>query len=171
MEKNGLVDREEKGHIKFHMKNQGLFVVAFIVLFYGYYGIMCNMLMYNTLGNQIPKSTWEEGFLVIWSFLAYPRTYFLPALLTALVCFLLTYAEEIPYYGIKSSLWFVPITVTFSIFWYWMIFGVSLEPFRLLFGHFNGYLNILILTAINLSSSFAGMKTKQYILEKQSKMK
>ncbi len=164
------MDREEKGRIEFHLKNQGKFIIAFVVLFYGYYGIMANMLMYNALGNQISKSTWEEGFLVIWSFLAYPRTYFLPAILTALVCFLLTFFEEIPYYGIKNSLWFVPITVTFSIFWYWMIFGFSFEPFVLLFGHYNGYLNIIILTAINLSSSFAGMKIKQYLTERQAKL-
>lgn len=165
-----MMDREEKGRIEFHLKNQGKFIIAFVVLFYGYYGIMANMLMYNALGNQISKSTWEEGFLVIWSFLAYPRTYFLPAILTAIVCFLLTYTEEIPYYGIKNSLWFVPITVTFSIFWYWMIFGFSVEPFVLLFGHYNGYLNIIILTAINLSSSFAGMRIKQYIIERQAKL-
>jgi hypothetical protein len=90
--------------------------------------------------------------------------------LTALVCFLLTYAEEIPYYGIKSSLWFVPITITFSIFWHWMIFGISVEPFYLLFGHYNGYLNMIILTAINLSSSFAGMRLKQYFIEKQTRL-
>lgn len=153
----------QKSQIKLDIRNQGKFLVGLFTLFYTYYGFICNILMYNDLGNQIQINAWTEGHLIIWAQEAYFRTYFLPALVLFLVCFLITLGEEIPYYGIKIAFWYMPFIISNSIIWYWFVFGVSAEPFILLFGNYQGYLHILIVTVINLSGAFLGLKFKHLV--------
>jgi hypothetical protein len=162
-----------KGHIHLTLKNQGGFIVGLILIFYGYYGIICNTVMYyveGTISFQYHKSEWLDGHLIVWSYQTYIQTLFMPAALLFLLCFFLTYKEDIPYYGIKSSIWFVPITIVISIIWYWVVHGISMQPLILLFAHPYGYLNMFIIFALNLSGSLAGMKIKQYVVSKRQKI-
>jgi len=86
----------------------------------------------------------------------------LAIILLFLVCFGLTYKEDISLYGIKASIWLVPFIIAGSFFFYTMMFGFSIEPFILQFGSGEGYMNILILTLTVLAGSVSGMKLKQY---------
>lgn len=161
---------KRKGYILLTFKNQGGFIVALLTIFYGYFGIICNIVMYDpATGFQFHKSEWTGGHLIIWSYQAYIQTFFVPALILFFVCFLLTFKEDIPYYGIKSSIWLIPITILISFIWYWVsdVNGISIQPFILLFGTLNGYLTIFIIMALNLSGSLLGMKVKQFILAKR----
>lgn len=166
---------------KLELKNQGKFILGFCVIFFAYFGILCNVLMYEevciTYGTefhctfvQIRKDDWSEGFLLIWSFLAYGRTFFLPVLVLFFTCFLLTFSESNPHYGIKSSIWYVPITIVISFLWYWFIFGFSGDPFVLQFASWQGYVNIVVLYAINLSGALLGMKLNKFIKSRREKM-
>ena len=84
-------------------------------------------------------------------------------ILLFLVTFVLTYKEDIPQYGIKASLWMVPVIIIQGFFFYFFMFGFSIDPFILQFGSGQGYFNILILYLTVLSGSFSGMRMKKEI--------
>jgi hypothetical protein len=83
------------------------------------------------------------------------------------VCFALTYKEDIPEYGIKASLWMVPLIIALGFFFYTLMFGFSLEPFVLQFGSGAGYVNVLLLILTVLSGSLSGMKIKKEITKRK----
>jgi len=83
------------------------------------------------------------------------------------VCFVLTYKEDIPEYGIKASLWMVPLIIALGFFFYTLMFGFSLEPFVLQFGSGAGYVNVLLLILTVLSGSLSGMKIKKEITKRK----
>lgn len=82
------------------------------------------------------------------------------------VCFAMTYKEDIPQYGIKASLWFVPFIIALGFLFYTFMFGLSLQPFILQFGSPEGLINILILCLIVISGSLSGMKIKKERMKK-----
>jgi hypothetical protein len=83
------------------------------------------------------------------------------------VCFALTYKEDIPEYGIKVSIWMVPLIISLGFFFYTLMFGFSLEPFVLQFGSGAGYINVLLLSLTVLSGSLSGMKIKKEITKRK----
>ena len=83
------------------------------------------------------------------------------------VCFALTYKEDIPEYGIKASLWMVPLIIVLGFFFYTLMFGFSVEPFILQFGSGEGYVNVLILIITVLSGSLSGMKIKKEMTKRK----
>jgi len=84
-------------------------------------------------------------------------------ILLFIVTFALTYKEDIPQYGIKASLWMVPVIIVQGFFFYFFMFGFSIEPFILQFGSGQGYFNLLILYLTILSGSLSGMRMKKEI--------
>lgn len=161
------LENKEIGHIKLELKNQGGFITGFLLIFFLYFGAISNIIMFNELGFQIPKNEWTEGFLLIWSYQTYLRTYFIPPLILFLVCFIITYREDNPHYGIKNSIWFIPLIVLVSFLWYWIIFGVFIDPFLLQFASWQGYINLIILLAISLSGAISGMRLKMYVISRR----
>jgi len=83
------------------------------------------------------------------------------------VCFALTFKEDIPEYGIKASIWMVPLIIALGFFFYTIMFGFALEPFILQFGSGQGYINLLILILTVLSGSLSGMKIKKEIIKRK----
>jgi len=80
-----------------------------------------------------------------------------------IVCFALTYKEDIPAYGIKASLWLVPIIIAEGFLFYWGMFGISLEPFTLQFLYLEGYINIMLLFLMVIGGSLLGMVLKKLV--------
>jgi hypothetical protein len=78
-----------------------------------------------------------------------------------LVSFGLTYKEDLPIYGVKASIWLVPLIIAEAFIFYTIMFGFSIEPFILQFGSGEGYVNILILVLTVLAGSLSGMKLKR----------
>lgn len=107
--------------------------------------------------------------ILIWTYTSYTRSFFLGAILVFIVCFIMTYKEDIPHYGIRASIWLVPTIVLEGFIFYFVMFGFSFDPFILQFAHFEGYLNILILIGLTLSGSLIGMKLKQLSVRKKEK--
>ena len=99
--------------------------------------------------------------LLIFTYLTYFQSFFLPALLLLLVSFLLAYKEDVPQYGIKASIWIVPLLIAQGFIFYFIMFGFSMEPFLLQFASIEGYINILILYGLVIFGSVFGMKLKQ----------
>ena len=86
------------------------------------------------------------------------------------VCFGLTYKEDIPQYGIKASLWMVPLIVVLGFVFYTIMFGVSTESFSLQFGSLEGYLNILLLILTVVAGSLSGMRIKRESVARKEKV-
>ncbi len=161
-------DKQNKGHISINWGRQGGVILAYIVVLLGFYGIIANLVMVDEYGKWIsyfdPRM---DRTILIWPYKTYLQTFLLPVLFLFLICFLLTYKEDIPLYGIKASIWLVPVIVVEGFIFYWLMFGLSIEPFLLQFTRVEGYLNVLLLFVVNISGSFSGMKLKGYMSKKK----
>ena len=156
-----------KGHFHLDWGRQGAVIFAYLVVLLGYFGIVANLLLVKAGGISIPYTEMDRTIL-IWTYKVYPQTYYTPVLLLFFICFLLTYREDIPHYGIKASIWMVPVLIAEGFVFYWIMFGFSAEPFILQFAHGEGYLNILILYGCTFSGALSGMKFKQFIKKRRT---
>ncbi|MHA2270050.1 MAG: hypothetical protein ACXAB8_19820 [Promethearchaeota archaeon] len=98
----------------------------------------------------------------------YFSNFFLPALLLFGVCFILTYKEDIPHYGIKATIWILPFLIAEGFIFYTIMFGVSSEPIVLKFLRIEGYIDIIIVVGVALSGSICGMKLKEFRVKKKN---
>ena len=160
-------NRSEKGYVKIDWGRQGGFIIAYIVVLLGYYGIIANTMLFDKYGHWLSFVDMDRTIL-FWSYTTYITSFFLPPLILFGVCFLLTYKEDIPHYGIKASIWIVPILIAEGFIFYAMMFGFSMEPLILKFGRIEGYLDIIIMFALAISGSICGMKLKQFITERKT---
>lgn len=126
-------------------------------------------MLFDQYGNWISFVDMDKTIL-IWTYTAYPHSFFLSPILLFLVSFLLTFKEDIFHYGIRASIWLVPTLVVEGFLFYFGMFGFNFEPFVLQFAHFEGYLNVLILIGLTLSGSLTGMKLKQFSVQKKRKL-
>ena len=157
---------ELKGHFHMDWGRQGGVIFAYIVVLLGYLGIVANIILVRESGVSIPYTEMDPTIL-FWTYKVYPQTFFLPILLLFFICFLLTYKEDIPHYGIKASLWLVPLLIAEGFLFYWIMFGFSAVPFILQFAHGEGYLNILILYGCTFTGALSGMKLKQFVKKRR----
>ena len=122
--------------------------------------------IYSIIDNELIFSPGRDMFF--WTYITYIDTFFLPALLLFFVCFLLTYKEEIPHYGIKASIWLIPFIIAEGFIFYTIMFGFSTEPIILKFTRIEGYLDIIILFGLGISGAVSGMKVKQFVVARKS---
>jgi len=161
-------NKQNKGYISINWGRQGGVILGYIIVLLGFYGIIANLVMVNEYGKWISYlDPSMDRTILIWPYKTYLQTFLLPVLFLFLICFLLTYKEDIPLYGIKASIWIIPAIVIEGFLFYWLMFGISTEPFILQFVRVEGYLNVLLLFVINISGSFSGMKLKQYVSKKK----
>ena len=158
-------NEKEKGYFKIEWGRQGGVIFGYIVVLLGYYGIIANTVMFDQYGSWISFAEMDKS-LLIFTYQTYFQSFFLPALLLLLISFLLTYKEETPQYGIKASIWIVPILIAQGFIFYFIMFGFSMEPFILQFASIEGYFNVLVLYGLVISGSVFGMKLKQRSIKK-----
>ena len=151
----------QKGHIKIDWGRQGGLIFSYIVVLLGYYGIIANTMLFDKYGHWISFLIMDKTIL-FWTYTTYLKSFFLPALLLFGICFLLTYKEDIPHYGIKASIWLIPILVVEGFIFYALMFGFSIEPLILKFGRIEGYIDIIVISVIAISGAVCGMKLKQF---------
>lgn len=158
-----VVKEKRKKRIHIDFGRQGGVFLAYAVIILGFYGIIANTIMTDRYGEWIPFVDMDRT-LLIWPYLSASKNFFLPFLLLFIVSFALTFKEEIPAYGIKASLWLVPIIITEGFLFYWLMFGISLEPFSLQFLYSEGYVNVILLFLMVIVGSFLGMFTKKFVM-------
>ena len=159
-------NEKEKGYFKIEWGRQGGVIFGYIVVLLGYYGIIANTVMFDQYGYWISFTEMDKS-LLIFTYQTYIQSFFLPAILLLLVSFALTYKEETPQYGIKASIWIVPLLIAQGFIFYFIMFGFSMEPFLLQFASIEGYFNVLILYGLVLFGSVCGMKLKQRSIKKR----
>ena len=161
-----MTEKEDKGYFGIDWGRQGGVIFAYIAVLLGYYGIIANTVMFDEYGNWVSFTEMNRSIL-IYTYQSYVQSYFLPAILLVLVSLILTFKEDIPQYGIKASIWIVPLLMAEGFIFYFLMFGFSVEPFIWQFMTLEGYLNILILYGLLLLGSLSGMKLKQRTLKKK----
>ena len=159
---------KRKKRISIDFGRQGGIFLGYIIIILSFYGIIANIVMFDQFNEWIPFLDMDRT-LLIWPYLSSVQNFFLPFLLLFIVSFALTYKEDIPAYGIKASLWLVPIIIAEGFIFYWGMFGFSLEPFTLQFLYFEGYLNVMLLFLMVILGSFSGMVIKKLILNRKEK--
>jgi len=157
---------KRKKRISIDFGRQGGIFLGYIIIILGFYGIIANTVMMDQFDEWIPFLDMDRT-LLIWPYLSSSQNFFLPFLLLFIVCFALTYKEDIPAYGIKASLWLIPIIIAEGFIFYWLMFGISLEPFILQFLYFEGYINVMLLFLTVVSGSFLGMLLKKLVVKRK----
>ena len=146
----------KKDKIKFDFGKQGSYILAILIIYFVFFGLICSY-----YGRDINQE-------LIWLYSTIFEVYFgVPALLLFFISLILTYKEDVYHYGIKNSLWLSFFILLFSFFWYWILKGFSWNPFILLFGSYQGYLTILVLTGLSLAGALCGWRLKLYVLNRK----
>jgi hypothetical protein len=169
MEKKEIEPRTQKKRISIDFGRQGGVFLGYMIIILGFYGIVANTVMFNQFNEYIAYADMDRTML-IWPYLSFTKNFFLPFLLLFIVCFTLTFKEDIPAYGIKASIWLVPIIIAEGFLFYWGMFGISLEPFNLLFLNFEGYVNLILLLLMAVSGSLFGMFTKKFSVTRKEEV-
>ena len=166
LKEEGIEVGKQKKRISIDFGRQGGIFFAYIIIILGFYGIIANTVMMDRFDEWIPFLDMDRT-LLIWPYLSASQNFFLPFLLLFIVSFALTYKEDIPAYGIKASLWLVPIIIAEGFLFYWGMFGISLEPFTLQFLHVEGYINIMLLFLMVIIGSLLGMILKKLVVKRK----
>ncbi|MBY8992679.1 MAG: hypothetical protein KGD58_18185 [Candidatus Lokiarchaeota archaeon] len=159
---------EAKGHIKIDWGRQGGVIFLYLVALLCYYGIIANIMMYDYYYEEWISFNDMDRTMLFWTWTTYITTWFLPALLLFVICFALTYKEEIPHYGIKASIWLVPLIIAEGFILYAIMFGLSMEPINLKFLDIRGWIDIIVMFAIAISGAIAGMYLKRFKIGRRS---
>ena len=162
-----------KGNWKIDWGRQGRVIFAYLIVFFVYYGIIVNLFMFDEgiewfsfdqidiiRDINMPEAVKS---MLFWTYEYYLASFMLPLLLLFLVCFWLTYKEDIAHYGIRASLWLVIFIIIEGFLFYFIMFGFSLEPLVLQFATLKGYINLLILFGVNVCGALSGMFLKKYV--------
>jgi CDP-diglyceride synthetase len=166
LKKEEVEEGKRKKRISIDFGRQGGIFVGYVIIILGFYGIVANTVMTDRFGEWIAFLDMDRT-LLIWPYLSVSKNFFLPFLLLFIVSFALTYKEDIPAYGIKASLWLVPIIIAEGFLFYWSMFGISLEPFRLQFLYFEGYINVMLLFLTVIIGSLLGMLIKKLVVRRK----
>jgi hypothetical protein len=162
---------KDKGSWKIDWGRQGRVTFAYIIVLLVYYGIIVNIFMHIEEDNWFSFEDISSSVksIIFWTYefiFTLPTQsgwYLLDCLFLFLICFWLTYKEDIAHYGIRASLWLVVFIVLEGFFFYLIMFGFSFEPLILQFASIQGYINLLVLFGINISGALSGMFLKRYV--------
>jgi len=162
---NMTIKSKKRGSWKIDWGRQGRVTFAYIIVFLAYYGIIVNIFMFDEgidwFSFEIIPETVKS--MIFWTYEYFLASFMMPWLILFFICFWLTYKEDIAHYGIRASLWLVPLIVIEGFFFYLIMFGFSFEPLLLQFASIKGYINLLILFGINIGGALSGMYLKKYV--------
>lgn len=142
--------------IKIDLSRQGNFILAILLIHFVFFGFICNIYL----------RTIEEELVFLYQILFNPSTILSLVILIAII-FLMVVKENFFEYGIRNSIWLVPIIILLSWFWYWLLNGFDIALIGVYFTRIEGYLTIISLFGINLVSAISAAilkeKYKRYI--------
>lgn len=142
--------------IKIDLSRQGNFILAILLIHFVFFGFICNIYL----------RTIEEELVFLYQILFNPSTILSLVILIAII-FLMVLKEHFFEYGIRNSIWLVPIIILLSWFWYWLLNGFDIALIGVYFTRIEGYLTIISLFGINFISAISAAiikeKYKRYI--------
>jgi hypothetical protein len=134
------------------------FFLAILLIYFLFFGYICNMYR-KGVGMDL---------IFLNRILINPQTYFSVFILIFIVS-LLNLREHFYEYGIRNSIWLVPIIILISWFWYWFIYGFDIGIIGIFFISLEGYFTILLIFVINFLTailvSFLKQSYRDYIMK------
>jgi len=141
------------------------FILAILIIHFGFFGYICNI--------------YPEGIgtrLLYLNLILFKIESFMALIILVLTVFLMVFREKFFEYGIRNSIWLVPIIVVESWIWYWIIDVYRVNFFVDYFLNVNSYITILSLFCINfitaIIAAYFRQKYEEYIkVEEKKKIK
>jgi apolipoprotein N-acyltransferase len=144
------------------ISRQGNFIMAVLLIHFVFFGYICNVF----------EKAIEEELVFLYKVLFSPAT-FLSLIILIGIVFFMVFRENFYEYGIRNSIWLVPIIIVMSWIWYWFLNGFDITLIGVYFTTAEAYITILSLLGINLFTAilaaYAKERYKKY-LEKIKKV-
>lgn len=141
--------------IKIELSRQGHFIVCILLLYFVFFGYIAN----------VYEEFIGDNLLFLYQIFFSPRSFFSLIILITIV-FYLVFKEQFFEYGIRNSIWLIPIIILMSWFWYWLTNGYTFEFLLWYFLRLETYITIITLLCVNLLTAIiaatAKEKYKQY---------
>lgn len=140
-------------NIKIVFSRQGNFIVSILLLYFVFFGYICNIYYKNINLNLI----------FLYKVLFSPLSY-LSVIILIIIVFIMAFREDYFQYAIRNAIWLIPIIIGLSFIWYWIIYGFDIFVIGIFFTAIDGYLTILILLGINFFTAlFASYLKIKYL--------
>jgi hypothetical protein len=135
---------------KIDVGRQGNFILAIALLYFLFFGYICNATGKN-VGMQL---------IFLYQVLFNPTTFLSFIILFAIV-FIMASREKFFEYAIRNSIWLIPAIIFMSWFWYWFINGFDITVIYIYFVTIEGLLTIASLVCTNLLAAILASIIKE----------
>jgi len=135
---------------KIEFSRQGNFILASLLIHFIFFGYIC----------YVYEKSIGENILFLYKVMFTPTAFF-SAIILFFIVFIMVFRESFYEYGIRNSIWLVPLIIIESWIWYFFIIEFNLAIIPLYFTKFESYLTILSLLGINLLAAVTGAFAKQ----------
>lgn len=129
---------------------QGNFIMAVLLIHFVFFGYICNVF----------EKEINDQLVFLYKVMFAPTTILSLIILMAIV-FFMVFRENFYEYGIKNSIWLVPIIVIMSWIWYWFLNGFDITLIGVYFIRVEAYITILSLLGVNLFTAILAAYTKE----------
>lgn len=145
---------------KVEIARQGNFIFTSLLIHFIFFGY---------LSNVYQKSIGED-VLFLYKVM-FNSISFYSAIILFLIVFIMVFRENFFEYGIRNSMWLVPLIIIESWIWYFFIVDFDITIIALYFIRYESYITILSLLGINLLAAITGAFAKQKYKEYFKKLK
>jgi len=139
---------------KIEIDRQGNFILT---------SLLIHFLFFGYLAFTYEKSI-GENILFLHNVLFNSLSFFSGIILFFIV-FLMVFREDFYEYGIRNSIWLIPLIIIESWIWYFFIIEFNFAIIPLYFTRYESYITILSLFGINLLAAITGAFAKQKYIQ------
>jgi len=137
---------------KIDIGRQTNFILAILLIHFVFFGYLCNIYL-KSIGTRV---------LFLYQVMFSPVSY-LSAIILGLIVFIMVFREHFYEYGIRNSIWLIPVIIIESWIWYWFIIArFDITVIGAYFLRIESYITILSLLGINLLAAFLAAFTKEW---------
>lgn len=145
---------------KIEFSRQGNFILASLLIHFLFFGYIC----------YVYEKSIGENILFLYKAMFTPTAFF-SAIILFFIVFIMVFRESFYEYGIRNSIWLVPLIIIESWIWYFFIIEFNLALIPLYFTKYESYITILSLLGINLLAAVTGALARQKYMQSTKKKK
>jgi hypothetical protein len=134
---------------KIELGRQGNFFFACLLIYFVFFGYICNIYQRNV----------GERLLFLYQ-VFFDLSSILSLVILFAIIFFMTFREKFYEYGLRNSIWMIPLVIIMSWFWYWVVYGFNIVVIAIYFTRIEGYITILTLAGVIILSAILGAYTK-----------
>lgn len=141
---------------------QGNFILGVFLIYFLFFGFICSSFIRDLFG----QTNIGDQLIFLYQILFNPSTFFSFIILFGIM-FFVALRESFYEYAIRNSIWYIPVIMIMSWFWYWILYGFDPTVFYIYFIQIEGYLTILSLLCINLFAAILA----SFLTEKRKELR